>query len=154
VSCGYQSLTWFLRSTDFGSPIIQDWCLTLFVRDDRFRESGFPTKPPAFGLPTRPMSNILLPFGAPRWSWKDPLQMIASPSTQPPLNPLNSVPIRVGSIPSVPSASPGSPSMLPVFIPAGPMPMLPSANVKLLRGLRQILPQERAMALGFPKSWD
>jgi hypothetical protein len=161
MASGYSSATWFLRATDYGSPIIQDWCVTCFVRHDRFLTSGFPTKPVGFGLPTRPMSNVLLPFGAPRWSWKDPLQLVAMSGTPLPVDPLNSVPIRVGSLPIAPPLSSHTSakfvknvhSPFPVFDPSGPMPMLPTAHVKLLRGLRQIVPQERAMALGFPKSW-
>eukprot|EP00978_Attheya_sp_CCMP212_P010021 scaffold24002_cov25-Attheya_sp.AAC.1 len=151
-SQGYSSVTWFSRATDYGSPILQDWCLTVFVRQDCMEERGFPKQPPPFGLPTRPMSNVLLPFGAPQWSWRDASLFVPSSSTPLPLDPLNSAPILVGSV-SKHLKSSKLPTTYPVYGPSGPMPLEPEAHVKMLRGIRQIVPQERAMPLGFPKSW-
>eukprot|EP00978_Attheya_sp_CCMP212_P005551 scaffold12465_cov43-Attheya_sp.AAC.1 len=67
---GYESSTSYLRALDYGSAIDQEWCATIFIREESVTTCGYPQHPAPNGLPPRGMSNVLLPFGVPSWAWK------------------------------------------------------------------------------------
>jgi hypothetical protein len=139
---GYDSTTSFMRALDFGAPIAQDWCVSLFFRADLAEKYGIPEPPLANGLPPRGMSNVLLPFGVPNWAWKSSTNFIPTETSED----NRKHPMLTGYLLQ-------GEHTFPVFDPTGPMPTRSDALVKTKKGIRSIVPQERAQALGYPKGW-
>ena len=139
---GYGSSTRYLRALDFGAAIDQEWCATIFVQELLAEECGYPNHPLPNCLPPRGMSNVLLPFGVPGWAWKKSKNFHPLNSEMQP----RSHPAQIGTLKEAGYTH-------NVYSPSGPMPTRTDALVQTKQGIRMIVPQERAIALGFPKSW-
>jgi hypothetical protein len=139
---GYDSSTSYLRALDYGAAIDQEWCATIFIREELVKACGYLQHPAPNGLPPRGMSNVLLPFGVPAWAWKDSKDFQPLPEGPQPQN----HPIQLGTLRDATYTH-------NVYSPTGPMPTRTDALVQTKQGIRLIVPQERAIALGFPKGW-
>eukprot|EP00978_Attheya_sp_CCMP212_P049483 scaffold670619_cov153-Attheya_sp.AAC.1 len=82
------------------------------------------------------MSNVLLPFGVPNWAWKSSTNFVPTEIQE--VN--RKHPILLGYLLQADHTC-------PVFDPTGPMPTRSDALVKTKKGIRSIVPQERAQAL-------
>lgn len=136
---GYSSGVWFLRAHEHGAALRQDRVAWYFYKSRGDKDQG-PREPTPNGLPPRPVSNLLKPFGVPHAAWSRSEWKPATADEN--LSDILAPCILAGSIRKVPA-----------FHTSGPLPDSLATWVKVERGVRRILPEEMAAIKGVPKEW-
>lgn len=148
VSYGYRCREMFVDAVTCGAAVDQQRWVTLFVRAD----VGAATLPHLEWTGMRPMSNLLRPPGlVPRYLWRTAVRTRAARKPRP----SGATGARVLEE-ILGDECAGQPDTVRgrIYDPEGPMPMDPSAYVRdPERGVRPILSDEFARALGVPGTW-
>jgi hypothetical protein len=131
---GYSIHFWLMEACDFGAALSQMRLGVLYTKDDS--GPGEPTQPTPNTLPTRPMSNLLVPFGVPPAAWTK-------------MKPTSQVPSRC----YLPCVSNSRFGRSPIFEPQGHMPDALDSWVQVDKGIRRLQVEELAKAKGVPKEW-
>jgi hypothetical protein len=134
---GYKIQFWLMEACDFGAAVSQLRLGVLYTQETSTDAPG-PHQPTPNELPSRPMSNLLMPFGVPSAAYT---KMVPHSESADPR-----------CLPCV--SNRGFGRSMPIFDPQGPMPDALDSWVQTDKGTRRLQVEELAKAKGVPKEWQ